>query len=277
MANYSVTVLEIGAKTVDGSFYFGDFMPAEKEFPNPFSMTLLRGEGMTILIDTGVDVGDPVKQEIIKAAGVGNVHGPAEVLATAGVKPEEVDAVILTHAHFDHAGALDCYPNAQFYLQRAELNGWQMAASHTKYAALHIFSMDLNDVRRLEALEAEGRLTLLDGDAELFPGVRVINVGSGHSFGSQMVLIETAKGRFLHAGDACNRPENLTGTDAFPFYLPNTKFGVGAVTDILRGYDTILRLCGGDITRVIMTHDDTRREHYPNRQSALGLTIFEIA
>ena len=267
MASYKITVLEIGMKTVDGAFYFGDFMPVEREFPNPFSMTLLQGEGMTILIDCGIDASDPVKQGIIQAAGVGNVHGPAEVLATVGVKPEDVDAVILTHAHFDHAGGLDCFPNAQFYLQRAELNGWQMAASRTKYASLHIFCMDLNDIKRLERLEAEHRLTLLDGDADLFTGVRAVNVGGGHSFGSQMVLVETDSGRFLHTGDACNRPENLTGTETFPFYLPNTKFGVGAVSDILKGYDTILKLVDGDLKKLIMTHDDTRRQNYPNTRA----------
>lgn len=274
-AEYKITVLEIGTKTVGGDFYFGDFMPVEKQFPNPFSMTLLQGNGKNILIDTGIDNSDSVKQGIITAAGVGNVHHPSEILETVGLSCEDINAVILTHAHFDHAGAIDCYPNAQFYLQRTELEGWKDLAAHPKYTGLHIFCMDMADIARLEALGE--RLTLLDGDAEIFPGVRAVYIGAGHSFGGQMVLVDTAKGQFLHTGDACNRPENLTGTETFPFYLPNTKFGVGATIDVVRGYDKILSLVDGELGRLIMTHDDSRRERFPWHKSKLDLTVFEIA
>lgn len=277
MPNYKITVLEIARKTVDGAFYFGDFMPVEQEFPNPFSMTLLQGEGRNILIDTGIDVNDPVKQGIVKGAGLQNAHGPEEVLATVGLTCDDISAVILTHLHFDHAGALDCYHNAHFYLQSEEFEGWQMIAANPQYEALHVFCMDMYDLPRLDALLMKNRLTLLQGDGQLFPGVRVLKVSGGHSFASQMVLADTEKGRFLHVGDACNRPENLTGTKEFPFFLPNTKFGVGSPLEVVRGYDRILGLVGGNIDRLIMTHDDSRRDKFPWHDSELGLSVFEIA
>ncbi len=277
MANYKITVLEISTKTVGGEFYFGGFVPASETFPNPFSFTLLQGEGKTILIDCGIDRRDPTKAAIFGACGAENGHGPAEVLATVGVKPEEVGAVILTHAHFDHASGIDCFPNAQFYLQRKELEGWQDIRNHPKYAALPFFCMDMSDVERLEKLEKAGRLTLLDGDVEdLFPGISVYSVGFGHSFDLQMVMVDTEKGKFLHTGDACNRPENLLGTKDFPFYLPNTEFAVGPALNIVRGFDRILELVHGDVTHLIMTHDDTRRDLFPWHKSELGLSIFEI-
>ena len=238
---------------------------------------LLQGEGKTILIDCGIDLSDPTKAAIFGACGAQNGHGPVEVLATVGVKPEEVDAVILTHAHFDHASGIDCFPNAQFYLQRKELEGWQDIRNHPKYAALPFFCMDMTDVERLEKLEKAGRLTLLDGDVEnLFPGISVYSVGFGHSFDLQMVMVDTEKGKFLHTGDACNRPENLLGTESFPFYLPNTEFAVGPALNIVRGFDRIMELVHGDVTHLIMTHDDTRRDLFPWHKSELGLSIFEI-
>ncbi|MCD8240811.1 MAG: MBL fold metallo-hydrolase [Oscillospiraceae bacterium] len=276
MQTYHITVLEIGGKTVGGDFYFGDFVPAEQPFPNPFSMTLLQGGGRNILIDSGINTDDPGKQALVEAMGLGNAHSPREILATVGLSCADIAEVILTNAHADQASGLDCYPNATFYLQREELVGWQMLAQHPNYTGLGLFSMDMSDVSRLEALERAGRLVLLDGDAEPYPGIHIINIGSGHSFALQMVLVDTEKGRFLHVGDACNRPENLTGTEAFPFYLPNTKFAVGATIDIVRGYDRILELVSGDIGRLIMTHDDSRRDRFPWKKSELDLTIFEI-
>lgn len=277
MANYKITVFEISTKTVGGDFYFGGFVPASESYPNPFSFTLLRGEGRNILIDCGIDLSDPTKAAIFAACGAQNGHGPVELLSTVGLKCADIDAIILTHAHFDHASGIDCFPNAQFYLQRKELEGWQEMRKHPKYAALPFFCMDMNDVERLEKLEKAGRLTLLDGDVEnLFPGISVYSVGFGHSFDLQMVMVDTEKGKFLHTSDACNRPENLLGTADFPFYLPNTEFAVGPAVNIVRGFDRILELVHGDVTHLIMTHDDTRRDLFPWHKNELGLSIFEI-
>ena len=279
MAHYRITVLEIGyGENIPASFYLGDFADPELTFPvHPFSMTLVQGEGRNILIDTGINTEDPVKQGIIAAAGIGHTRSPREVLETVGLKPEDIDTVILTHAHFDHAGALECYPNATFYIQRRELAGWNEFLMDGKLQSIGIFSMDPGDVKRLNALKEEGRLKLLEGDVvDLFPGITIKAAGFGHSFGLQMVLIETDDGLFVHVGDVANRPENLTGTDAFPFYLPNTKFGVGSPYYTVADYDRLMQWTVGKTDRVIMTHDGSRRERYPESVGPLELGIYRI-
>lgn len=240
-------------------------------------MTLLQGEGHTICIDTGIDMTDPVKQEILKGAGIGHAHSPSEILGQVGVKPEDVDTVILTHAHFDHAGALDCYPNATFYLQSRELEGWREWVANEKHMSLGIFSMDANDVKRLMKLKEEGRLVLLDGDTpNILPGISVIAAAFGHTFGMQMVMIETQDTLMIHVGDVVNLPENLTGTETFPFYLPNTKFGIGASYYIIADYDRLLNWTHGSIDKIIMTHDATRRERYPECIGEYDLGVYRI-
>lgn len=279
MARYSVTVLEIGyGENVPQSFYLGDFADPDVICPvHPFSMTLLQGEGKNILIDTGIDMDDPVKQEIIAGAGIGHTHTPREILATVDITPEEIDAVILTHAHFDHAGALDCYPNATFYLQNREYLGWTEYVSDPRLSTIGIFSMDPNDVKRLHKLNEEGRLVLLDGDTQdLFPGISVMAAAFGHTFGMQMVLIESDDMFFVHAGDVANIPENLFGTEAHPYFIPNVKFGVGSPYYTIADYERLLKWSLGKIDKIIMTHDGTRRERYPDCIGPLGLGIFRL-
>ena len=279
MSNYSITVLEIGyGENQPQSFYLGDFADPDKVYPvHPFSMTLLQREGKNILIDTGIDANDPVKAEILKMAGIGHAHAPSEILETVGLKCEDIDAVILTHAHFDHAGALDCYPNAEFYLQRRELMGWTEFASNEKYSTLGLFSMDKEDIKRLGRLKESGRLHLLDGDvADLFPGISVMAAGFGHTFGMQMVLIENDGVLFIHVGDVANIPENLLGTETFPFYIPNVKFGVGSPYYSISDYDRIMKWSLGNLDKVIMTHDGSRRERFPGSIGPLGLGIYRL-
>ncbi len=277
MSGYQVTVLEFAyGENVPLSFYLGMYADPESFTPvHPFTMTLVQGNGMNILIDTGVDPDDPVKQEILKGAGVGHAHTPREVLAQVGVTPEDINAVILTHAHFDHAGALDCYPNAKFYIQKGEYLGWTEFKSNPKFSAMGALSMDPNDIERLHKLEQAGRLELIDGDKiDLFPGITLSAAAFGHTYGCQMVLIDTGDMTLVHVGDVANRPENLQGTETFPFYIPNTNFAVGSAYYTLADYDRIMLWAAGNIDRVIMTHDGTRRDRFQDCVGELGLGIY---
>ena len=58
------------------------------------------------------------------AFGVQNWHGPVEVMGEIGVKPTDVTDIFITHAHFDHIGDTDSFPNATFYMQERELSKW---------------------------------------------------------------------------------------------------------------------------------------------------------
>ncbi|MBN1916545.1 MAG: MBL fold metallo-hydrolase [Verrucomicrobia bacterium] len=111
-------------------------------------------------------------------------------LRAAGVEPEAVTHVVLTHLHFDHCGAatvrtdagiVPAFPNARHIVQRRE---WEealhpSAATDTSY-----------DQSLLLPLDEAGLVDLVDGDVEIVPGIRT-EIVSGHTPTHQVVHIES--------------------------------------------------------------------------------------
>jgi hypothetical protein len=92
-----------------------------------------------------------------------------------------------------------------------------------------------------------------------------------------MVLVENDPGVYIIAGDVCNRPENLIGTDEFAFFMPNPKFAVGGAYNAVKDYKRIMGWMKGDIDRVVMTHDGTRKFRNPGAEIEPGLAVYKIS
>lgn len=144
---------------------------------------LLTWGDRAVLVDTGV--GSEEARETYRIEGY---LPPDRVLAEAGLEVTAIDDVILTHTHADHAGGLDRFPRARVHLQR-------QAYERLRFAGDRLWTM-------LRAVEEEGRLRLLDGPAELWPGVSVEPSG-GHTRGSQAVRVTGAHSTFVIVGDEC--------------------------------------------------------------------------
>lgn len=280
MADYSVKFLEIGrVENCPMEFFLCEYANDEI-VTNPWGITLIEGEGKKILVDTGIDVARPEKEFIAKICGVSNYHTVPEVLATVGVKPEEIDAVFITHIHIDHTGSVDNFPNAIFYIQDEELSGWQKVMDEPKkYSAVSALAFDPDDAVKLLEIEKAGRLVRLSGDKDdVIPGISVRKMSFGHTFAPEVILVETAKGQIVIAGDAANRPENFLGTKDHPYYIPNRRFCVGSPFNLASDFDKLLELCGQDLSKIVMTHDCTKGERaISQKESELGLNIVEIA
>src|SRR5690554_4735333 len=102
-----------------GCIFYGEWNAGSRMFA--YSYVLVEGHGHKILIDVGHD-NRTSNKEFHDKNDLVDYQYPDAVLAKVGVRPDEIDAVILTHAHYDHAGATDWFPNATFYLQRRELD-----------------------------------------------------------------------------------------------------------------------------------------------------------
>lgn len=161
---------------------------------------LLKGsDGRNVLVDAGFHRDDFVRR--YRATGF---MTPAEAVERAGVKPEDVSDVIISHVHWDHIGGIDLFPRARIWIQREEFEHHLDSAGTVKDRAI-----DAGDAKILAGLARQGRVMLVDGDAkEIIPGITVYT-GGKHTYASQFAGVRTTFGTVVVASDNMYLYENL--------------------------------------------------------------------
>lgn len=217
METYKITTLKMGTLVAEkSSLTMGkDY---GKSIDIPMWAIALEGNGHKILVDTGIRSLEWVKKYLGDQYDVlqekdETIEG---ALAVIGWKPEDVDIVINTHLHYDHAGCNYLFKNARFYVQRAE---WEYAFNCVENQKCFYFE----ELYGWEAVRYT-QWKFVDGECEILPGLRLIPLG-GHTVGSQGILVNTDEGAVFLAGDATNLAENLWDNN-----LPNI------VVDVDSGY-----------------------------------------
>ena len=170
-------------------------------------------------------------------------------LAKAGIKPEEIDIVILTHLHWDHVGTVELFPNAQFIVSDVEL---QFALNPTpclyaSYEALQlgIQPLFLKVINRIKTVEMK--------EKEIVEGVRTIPL-PGHSPGGIGVVVDTASGPYVIAGDSVPTYENMKGDPKSnqPYIMSGVYTDMQAMW---KSFELIDEIVKGDVSRVIPGHE----------------------
>lgn len=151
--------------------------------------------GEVIMVDTGLASQEDIEKYDYPFRRMKGAPSLKEVLDGKGIDPSQVKTVIFTHLHQDHCFNLELFPNAQMYVQKAEL---QHAATPTKVEAM---SYQKYDKPGLPAwARVFGRIVTIEGDRKLQEGISVI-LTPGHTPGSQTVVVNTEKGLFYLTGD----------------------------------------------------------------------------
>ena len=104
--------------------------------------------------------------------------------------PQDIQMVVLSHSHWDHAQNMDLFPEAQFYIHPAELE-YARSPRSGDWATPRYFEATLQGLRIAEAVEG----------TELEPGVSILET-PGHTRGHISVVVETIEGTAVIAGDA---------------------------------------------------------------------------
>jgi glyoxylase-like metal-dependent hydrolase (beta-lactamase superfamily II) len=198
LGKFEILVVSDGTVAFDGGAMFSvvprvvwerHFKPDERNrIRLGLNCLLVRTGRENILIDTGV--GNKWDARSRDRFAIAHETDLISELAALSLAPEEIDLVINTHLHFDHAGTntaerdgriAPTFPRARYVVQRGELE--HALSPHERDRASYIAE---DFVPVLEA----GLFDPLDGDHEVVPGVSVLKV-AGHNRDMQCVRIES--------------------------------------------------------------------------------------
>lgn len=284
MAEYSLWVLEYASQSQVPA---GDILYGRYDGPSrrmPYCYVVLRSKDHVAMVDVGYNHADHGRA-LALSYGVERWHGPHRVLALCGLRPEDVGTVFVTHAHFDHFGNVEAFPNAHFYIAREEIERSVWALSQPERLRFLAAAIDPGDLTRGAALAAAGRLTLVEGDCEdVLPGIDLHLAPDTHSFASMWVRLRNDRRResqdcWVLAGDLIYSYDNIgglaTGIDAGAPYHP-IGIAVGSQENLLRATEAMLRAVAYERRRVVPVHEAAMSRVFPTRQVAPGLAISEL-
>jgi glyoxylase-like metal-dependent hydrolase (beta-lactamase superfamily II) len=206
---------------------WSQYAPADEQNRVEYTCRCLLLEGLDrrVLIETGN--GDKWSPRDAELYAIEPSAGIDRRLRAIGVDPLTIDTVVTTHLHFDHIGGavrrendvlVPTFPKARHVTQARELDD-----------ALHPNERNRASYRQenLEPLLRADLFTVVDGEQEIAPGVRVLPT-PGHTLGHQSVLVEADGERLLFCGDVVPTSVHLRlpwvmGFDAFPVMTLETK------------------------------------------------------
>ena len=200
--------------------------PRSEKIRMAYSCFVIQGPDRTILVDTGL----PSQRDIIGNNKPFRVMQDApdfvDALKSVGVSAESVTDVIFTHLHYDHCCNLRHLPNVErIFVQKREVEH-AVAPLAGEY---RIYSL-LPECGTPEWTQGLGKFCLVDGDAQLMPGISVMTT-PGHSPGSQSVIVDTDNGRYVITGDYIPIMESFTEK------IPNS-----IINDLQQWYDSYDKL-----------------------------------
>jgi glyoxylase-like metal-dependent hydrolase (beta-lactamase superfamily II) len=149
-----------------------------------------------VLFDTGLGTA--------KAFGP-NTGRQQKSMKEAGIKPEDIDAVVFSHGHIDHIGGVvneadkNLFPNAQFYIAESDLDYW------TDYKKAGDAMKGFVDHARKNLLPVRDRIVFYKDGQEFLPGIQAL-AAPGHTVGHTIFMITSGGKSFAYTADLTHHP-----------------------------------------------------------------------
>jgi glyoxylase-like metal-dependent hydrolase (beta-lactamase superfamily II) len=215
--------------------FYGEFSEAAVQIP--VTCYLIRTSDATILFDTGVSPRaipglmrtDPLARFTDQDLLVHRLDG-------AGIETDNIDLVVLSHLHYDHAGGAELFRNSELVVQKDE------------YSYAHYPASFFAPFYYRKNFDLPGyRWRLLDGDTELAPGVTVLR-SDGHTPGHHSLMVDLPEtGPVILAGDACYTHEHID-KERVPGVVWNPTLALHSIKRL----KTLARLTGA---KIFPSHD----------------------
>ena len=254
----------------------GSFMPDRAFIPGstdwkhnintvdlPVNVGVIKCGSELILYDSGWK-----QQEYHKMTGTEHWAPLPDQLKFLGLDPNNVTKIVIGHAHWDHAGQLSDFPNAVIYIQREELNAieWALNYPNPKIAAVNnspggCFRTPACGYEPLTVAEIfgkvlNGKAVIVNGEAEILPGVKIHPAFRAHTAGSQLLEVPTSIGKLVFGSDAYSSWEGIR--DWMPANIQQTD----TVQQIL-AYEKCYKITGGYQNCVSAHEPLTYTDAYP--------------
>jgi len=216
LGDWQIDVVSGGWHRADGGSMFGvvpkpvweRLLPPDDKnrIPMATNCLLCRNGRHTVLVDTGYGGKNPEREQ--RNFDLEPGEPLIASLASLGLSPDDINTVVFSHLHFDHAGGgtrtadgkvKPAFPRARYFANRVE---WTHATSGIPELRASY------PQENLASLEAAGLLTLTDGDAEILPGLRTWVTG-GHTAGHQAILLESGGRTAIYIADLCPTSHHL--------------------------------------------------------------------
>lgn len=194
--SFNIYALKVGERVADSTFrlYLTD---AGQPATNYYYFWCILFDSEAILVDTGFP------EDLGRERGILNYSPPENLLGRLGVTTADVSTIILTHLHWDHSAGVRFYPWADVIFQKEDLDFFTGPLGD--YSIINRFIVSKEE---MQFLARRPGTRIIDGEFQVAPGIRAYRVG-GHTAGSQIVVIDTPKGRVILCGDACPSYRNL--------------------------------------------------------------------
>jgi glyoxylase-like metal-dependent hydrolase (beta-lactamase superfamily II) len=244
--NYSIQAIRIADSPGDSVSEMVIGAPKDEKIDTMYAVWLIRGGGHNILFDSGFH-----RDRWFKLWTIKDYLRPDEAVKLAGVKPEEITDIVVSHAHWDHMGGIDLFPKATIWIQKDEFryytgDAWQPGGQHG--------GIDPDDIQELVKLNTEGRVRLVNGDnVEIFPGVRAYT-GGRHTYASQYILVEGSPRFVLASDNACLYRSLIEGKASATFSEADYPASIAAQKRMIE--------LAGSIDRVVPGHDSLQFQKF---------------
>ena len=234
---------------------------------DPVHCWLVRGEGHNILVDSGMTDIAAIRARL-KIDGRGGGHAALTAcLAAEGLAPGDIDHVVLTHLHFDHADNLDLFPDACVVVQRGEL-----AEAIDPVPSQRIFFWR-ETIANLTSRKRGKQLRLVDGDTNLMDGFDLLHLPA-HTAGMQIPIVTTEKGKVALVSDLGDHyrywfPADPRATDRPSRYLTGDFLTGNIRSESERTWQAAMRRVMSKADIVVPAHDFRIPMHIPEQWFAI--------